>query len=158
MQSAGCYRCVYRRETPYNGLIARPQSTNDTLSRLDLRTDSEYNGKQKRQPGAVTACTLRPTARWAKSQWWTNSFIAWVSASLMHDGWKSYRSESWMPRSLAGSAGITNHLWVVGESIPVKVPLLRWTPPKRAGKPKLIQILMAPRHQWPQLSIGLQAG
>ena len=58
--------------------------------------------------------------------------------SLMHGDWKSYRSESWMIGNPAGSARITNHLWIVEESGSLKMPLLRWTPSKRAGKPKVI--------------------
>jgi len=61
----------------------------------------------------------------------------------MHADWKSHRSESWMPRNPARSAGITNHLWIVEVSIPFKVPLLRWTPPKRTEKPKVIKALTA---------------
>ena len=52
----------------------------------------------------------------------------------------------WVPRTPAIAAGITDHLWTVEELLSFQVPLPRWTPPKRRGKPsKATKALIA---QW----------
>jgi transposase-like protein len=52
----------------------------------------------------------------------------------------------WVSRSPAIAAGITDHLWTVEELLSFQVPLPRWTPPKRCGKPsKATKALIA---QW----------
>jgi transposase-like protein len=52
----------------------------------------------------------------------------------------------WVPRTPAIAAGITDHLWTVEELLSFQVPLLRWTPPKRRGRPsKATKALIA---QW----------
>ena len=40
----------------------------------------------------------------------------------------------WASRTPAIAAGITDHLWTVKELLLFRVPLPRWTPPKRPGK------------------------
>jgi transposase-like protein len=52
----------------------------------------------------------------------------------------------WLSRTPAIAAGITDHLWTVEELLLFRVPLPRWTPPKRRGKPsKATKALIA---QW----------
>ena len=41
----------------------------------------------------------------------------------------------WLPRTPAMAAGLTNHCWSVEELLNFPVPLPRWTPPKRRGRP-----------------------
>jgi hypothetical protein len=41
----------------------------------------------------------------------------------------------WVLRTPAMAAGITDHLWTVHELLSHHVPLSRWTPPKRRGRP-----------------------
>jgi hypothetical protein len=52
----------------------------------------------------------------------------------------------WVPRTPAMTAAITDHLWTVKELLSFQVPLPRWTPPKRRGRPsKATKALIA---QW----------
>ena len=52
----------------------------------------------------------------------------------------------WVSRTPAIAAGITDHLWTVEELLSFQVPLPRWTPPKRRGRPsKATKALIA---QW----------
>jgi len=41
----------------------------------------------------------------------------------------------WVQRTPAMAAGLTDHCWTVAELFHFKVPPLRWTPPKRRGRP-----------------------
>lgn len=41
----------------------------------------------------------------------------------------------WVPRTPAIAAGITDHRWTVEELLSFRVPLPRWTPPNRRGRP-----------------------
>jgi hypothetical protein len=41
----------------------------------------------------------------------------------------------WVARTPAMAAGITDHCWTVEELLAFRVPLPRWTPPKRRGRP-----------------------
>ncbi len=41
----------------------------------------------------------------------------------------------WVPRTPAMAAGLTDHRWTVYELLTYHVPPLRWTPPKRRGRP-----------------------
>lgn len=47
-------------------------------------------------------------------------------------GRRGYR---WVQRTPAMAAGLTNHRWSVEEVLNFKVPLPRWKPPKRRGRP-----------------------
>jgi transposase-like protein len=40
----------------------------------------------------------------------------------------------WLPRTPAMAAGITDHRWTMLELLSYRVPLPRWTPPKRRGR------------------------
>jgi hypothetical protein len=40
----------------------------------------------------------------------------------------------WLPRTPAMAAGITDHRWTILELLSYRVPLPRWTPPKRRGR------------------------
>lgn len=52
----------------------------------------------------------------------------------------------WVSRTPAIAAGIADHLWTVEELLSFQVPLPRWTPPKRRGRPsKATKALIA---QW----------
>jgi transposase-like protein len=41
----------------------------------------------------------------------------------------------WVPRTPAMAAGLTDHRWSVQELLTYHVPPVRWTPPKRRGRP-----------------------
>jgi transposase-like protein len=50
----------------------------------------------------------------------------------------------WMPRTPAMTAGLTEHCWSGHEVLLDRVPLSRWTPPKRRGRPAIqLQALIA---------------
>jgi len=52
----------------------------------------------------------------------------------------------WVSRTPAIAAGITDHRWTVEELLSFRVPLPRWTPPRRPGRPsKATKALVA---QW----------
>jgi hypothetical protein len=52
----------------------------------------------------------------------------------------------WVSRTPAMAGGITDHRWTVEELLSFRVPLPRWTPPKRRGRPsKATQTLIS---QW----------
>jgi transposase-like protein len=52
----------------------------------------------------------------------------------------------WVSRTPAIAAGITDHRWTVEELLSFRVPLPRWTPPRRPGRPsKVTKALVA---QW----------
>lgn len=54
------------------------------------------------------------------------------------------RGLKWMPRTPAMAAGLTEHCWSIHELLLYHVPLARWTPPKRPGRPsKQTQALIA---------------
>ncbi len=41
----------------------------------------------------------------------------------------------WVPRTPAMAAGLTDHRWTVHELLMYRVPPVRWSPPKRRGRP-----------------------
>jgi hypothetical protein len=41
----------------------------------------------------------------------------------------------WVQRTPAIAAGLTDHIWTVDELLMYRVPLPRWIPPKRRGRP-----------------------
>jgi transposase-like protein len=41
----------------------------------------------------------------------------------------------WVQRTPAIAAGLTNHIWTVDELLMFRVPLPRWSPPKKQGRP-----------------------
>jgi transposase-like protein/IS1 family transposase len=43
----------------------------------------------------------------------------------------------WLPRTPAMAAGITDHCWTVHQLLLFQVPLSRWTPPVKRGRPSL---------------------
>jgi len=50
----------------------------------------------------------------------------------------------WLLRTPAMAAGLTEHCWTVHELLAYRVPVARWTPPKRRGRPsKQMQALIA---------------
>jgi transposase-like protein len=50
----------------------------------------------------------------------------------------------WSQRTPAMAAGLTEHCWSVHELLSYRVPLVRWTPPKRRGRPsKQMQAVIA---------------
>jgi transposase-like protein len=50
----------------------------------------------------------------------------------------------WLPRTPAMAAGLADHRWTVQELLSYRVPLPRWTPPKRRGrKSQAIKALIA---------------
>jgi transposase-like protein len=58
----------------------------------------------------------------------------------------SHCRRRWLRRTPAIAAGITDHCWTVEELLSFHVPLPRWYPPKRRGRPsKAIKALVA---QW----------
>ncbi len=44
----------------------------------------------------------------------------------------------WLPRTPAMAAGITDHRWSVQQLLLFQVPLSRWTPPIKRGRPSLV--------------------
>jgi hypothetical protein len=46
-----------------------------------------------------------------------------------------YGRRRWLRRTPAIAAGLTDHLWTVQELLCFRVPLPRWSPPKRRGRP-----------------------
>jgi len=44
----------------------------------------------------------------------------------------------WVSRTPAIAAGLTDHRWTVEELLSFRVPLPRWTPPKRRGRPSKV--------------------
>lgn len=44
-------------------------------------------------------------------------------------------SHRWLQRTPAIAAGLTDHQWTVDELLTYRVPLPRWTPPKKRGRP-----------------------
>lgn len=55
-------------------------------------------------------------------------------------------SHRWVQRTPAIAAGLTDHIWTVDELLMYRVPPLRWTPPKRRGRPskELLELI----NQW----------
>jgi hypothetical protein len=49
--------------------------------------------------------------------------------------WVGRSGHRWVQRTPAMAAGLTDHIWTVGELLMYKVPLPRWQPPKQRGRP-----------------------
>jgi hypothetical protein len=65
----------------------------------------------------------------------------------------------WVSRTPAIAAGITDHLWTVEELLSFQVPLPRWTPPKRRGRPsKATKALIAQWCSRPRLNVEIPIG
>jgi len=65
----------------------------------------------------------------------------------------------WVSRTPAMAAGITDHRWTVEELLSFRVPLPRWTPPKRRDPhSKATKALVAQWCSWPRLNGELPRG
>jgi hypothetical protein len=49
--------------------------------------------------------------------------------------WVARTTYTWVQRTPAIAAGLTDHQWTVAELLTYRVPPPRWTPPKRRGRP-----------------------
>jgi hypothetical protein len=51
----------------------------------------------------------------------------------------------WVNRTPAIAAGLTDHIWTVDELLMYRVPLPRWLPPKKPGRPSLEMLRLIER-------------